>query len=101
MGRKLYVGNIPYASGEADLRELFGKIGSVESVSIPVDVATGRPRGFAFVEMGADEEAAKAITELNQTEFQGRRLTVNEARQRTAGPPRDPEFDGGRREPRW
>ena len=55
MGRKLYVGNIPYASGEEDLRELFGKIGSVESVSIPTDMATGRPRGFAFVEMGGEE----------------------------------------------
>lgn len=102
MGRRLYVGNIPYTSGEDDLRELFGKIGSVESVSIPTDMATGRPRGFAFVEMSADDDAAKAITELNQTEFQGRRLTVNEARPKAPRPPmQDPDFDGGRREPRW
>ena len=101
MGRRLYVGNIPYSSGEEDLRELFSKVGSVESVSIPTDMATGRPRGFAFVEMGADDEATKAIDELNQTEFQGRRLTVNEARPKAPRPPRDPEFDGGRREPRW
>ena len=101
MGRKLYVGNIPYASGEEDLRELFGKIGTVESVNIPTDMATGRPRGFAFVEMSAEEEATKAITELNQTEFQGRRLTINEARPKAPRPPKDPGFDGGRREPRW
>ena len=101
MGRKLYVGNIPYASGEDELRELFGKLGTVESVSIPTDMATGRPRGFAFVEMSADDEASKAITELNETEFQGRRLTVNEARPKAPRAPRDPGFGGGRREPRW
>ena len=101
MGRRLYVGNIPYSSGEDDLRELFGRVGAVESVSIPTDMATGRPRGFAFVEMSADEEATKAIDELNQTEFQGRRLTVNEARPKAPRAPRDPDFDGGRREPRW
>ena len=101
MGRRLYVGNIPYSSGEDDLRELFGKIGAVESISIPTDMATGRPRGFAFVEMSAEDDAAKAITELNQAEFQGRRLTVNEARPKAPRPAQDPGFDGGRREPRW
>ena len=101
MGRRLYVGNIPYSSGEDDLRELFGTLGNVVSVSIPTDMATGRPRGFAFVEMGADDEASRAIEELNQKDFQGRRLTVNEARPRAPRAPRDPEFDGGRREPRW
>ena len=102
MGRRLYVGNISYSSGEEDLRELFGKIGSVESISIPTDMATGRPRGFAFVEMSADDDAAKAITELNEAEFQGRRLTVNEARPKAPRPSGgDPGFDGGRREPRW
>ena len=101
MGRRLYVGNIPYTSTEDDLRELFGRMGGVESVSIPTDMATGRPRGFAFVEMAADDEASKAIDELNQTEFQGRRLTVNEARPKAPRAPRDPDFDGGRREPRW
>ena len=92
MGRRLYVGNIPYSAGEDDLRALFAKMGAVESISIPTDMATGRPRGFAFVEMSA---------ELNQTDFQGRRLTVNEARPKTARPASDPGFDGGRREPRW
>lgn len=101
MGRRLYVGNIPYSSGEDDLRELFGRVGAVESVSIPTDMATGRPRGFAFVEMSGDDDATRAIDELNQTEFQGRRLTVNEARPKAPRAPRDPGFDGGRREPRW
>jgi cold-inducible RNA-binding protein len=102
MGRRLYVGNISYSSGEEDLRELFGKVGAVESVSIPTDMATGRPRGFAFVEMNVDDDATRAIDELNQAEFQGRRLTVNEARPKAARPPTDdPGFDGGRREPRW
>ncbi len=101
MGRRLYVGNIPYSSGEDDLRDLFGKVGQVESISIPTDMATGRPRGFAFVEMSSDDDAAKAITELNQADFQGRRLTVNEARPRAPRAGHDPGFDGGRREPRW
>jgi len=100
MGQKLYVGNIPYSASEEDLRELFGKTGTVQSVSIPTDMATGRSRGFAFVEMSAEEEAEKAIAEINQAEFQGRRLMVNEARPK-APRPRDPDFGGGRREPRW
>ena len=101
MGRRLYVGNIPYSAGEDELRELFGRFGTVESISIPTDMATGRPRGFAFVELSSDEEAAAAIGELNQVDFQGRRLTVNEARPKAARPAPDPGFDGGRREPRW
>jgi cold-inducible RNA-binding protein len=101
MGVRLYVGNIPYSAGEDDLRTLFGKIGAVESISIPMDMATGRPRGFAFVEMSAEDEAARAITELNQADFQGRRLTVNEARPKTPRAAPDDGFDGGRREPRW
>ena len=102
MGRKLYVGNLPYTSGEQDLQELFGRSGSVESVSVMRDMATGQARGFAFVEMATDAEALKAIEDLNDREFGGRNLTVNEARPR-------PERSGGggggggrsRREPRW
>ena len=101
MGRRLYVGNLPYSSGEDDLRELFGKIGAVESISIPTDMATGRPRGFAFVEMSSEDDAAKAISDLHQTELEGRRLTINEARPKAPRPAQDPGFEGGRREPRW
>jgi cold-inducible RNA-binding protein len=102
MGRKLYVGNLPYEVGENELQELFGQAGSVDSVNVMRDQATGRARGFAFVEMGTDEEAQHAITSLNGTQVGGRSLTVNEARPkpaRTGGG----GFGGGprRREPRW
>ena len=80
MGRRLYVGNLPYTTGEAELQELFSKAGTVESVRVMRDAATGRARGFAFVEMATDEEAQKAATELNQFQMGGRALTVNEAR---------------------
>ncbi len=102
MGRKLYVGNLPYSTGEQELQELFGAVGAVESVSVMRDMATGRARGFAFVEMATDADAQKAITELHEKEFGGRNLTVNEARPR---PERSGGFGGGgnnrRREPRW
>lgn len=101
MGRRLYVGNLPYSSGEDDLRNLFGGAGNVVSVSIPTDMATGRPRGFAFIEMSSDEEATAAIEKFNQFDLEGRRLTVNEARPKTPRVSHEPDFDGGRREPRW
>jgi RNA recognition motif-containing protein len=63
MGRRLYVGNLPYETGENDLQDLFAQAGTVESVKVMRDMATGRARGFAFVEMSTDEEAQKAITE--------------------------------------
>ncbi len=103
MGQRLYVGNIPFAAGEDDLRELFGQFGAIQSVYIVNDRATGRPRGFAFVEMANQADAQRAIEQLDQSEFQGRRLTVNEARPRESrpGPPPSDDFRGGRREPRW
>jgi RNA recognition motif-containing protein len=103
MGRKLYVGNLPYEVGETELQELFGRAGSVDSVNVMRDQATGRARGFAFVEMQTDEEAQNAITTLNGTQVGGRNLTVNEARPKAAGG--GGGFGGGgggrRREPRW
>ena len=107
MGNRLYVGNIPFSAGEDELRELFTQFGEVESVHVVTDRATGRTRGFAFVEMVSEEDAQKAIGDLDQTDFQGRRLAVNEARPRAprpmggGRPPDDGGFDGGRREPRW
>ena len=103
MGRKLYVGNLPYEVGEADLQALFAQVGSVESVTVMRDQMTGRARGFAFVEMSTEEDAQKAIHDLNAKEFGGRNLTVNEAR------PKEPRAGGGyggggsrrRSEPRW
>jgi cold-inducible RNA-binding protein len=108
MGRKLYVGNLPYDTGENDLQDLFAKSGNVESVKVMRDMTTGRARGFAFVEMSSDAEALQAITDFNEYQLGGRSLTVNEARPK-------PEFSRGgggggygggdsrrrRSEPRW
>ena len=80
MGRKLYVGNLPYSTTEDQLTELFSRAGKVDSVRVMRDMATGRARGFAFVEMVSDEDAQNAISQLNEQPFGGRRLTVNEAR---------------------
>ena len=105
MGRKLYVGNLPYETGESDLQTLFAQAGTVETVTIMRDMATGRARGFGFVEMFSDEEAQKAISELNDYQLGGRGLTVNEARPKIAhsgGGAGGGGGRGGRRsEPRW
>src|ERR1700675_1314047 len=85
MGRKLYVGNLPYQTGEAELTELFSRAGTVESARIMRDMATGRARGFGFVEMATDEEAQRAVTELNEFKMEGRALVVNEARPKPMG----------------
>jgi RNA recognition motif-containing protein len=105
MARKLYVGNLPYEVGETELQQLFGAAGTVESVNVMRDMATGRARGFAFIEMSTDEEAQKAITQFNEYSMGGRNLTVNEARPK---PERSGGFGGGygnggrrRSEPRW
>ena len=102
MARKLYVGNLPYDTGEQDLQALFAEAGTVDSVNVMRDMATGRARGFAFIEMGSDEDAQKAITQLNNYQLGGRNLTVNEARPK---PQSSGSYGGGggsrRREPRW
>ena len=103
MGRKLYVGNLPYETGEADLQQMFEAIGPVDSVQVMRDMATGRARGFAFVEMTNEDDARRAVTELNAKQLGGRSLTVNEARPKPQGP-RGGDYGGGggrRREPRW
>ena len=104
MSRKLFVGNLPYDTGEADLQALFARAGGVESVTIMRDAATGRARGFGFVEMATDEAAQKAIAELNEYQLAGRNLTVNEARPKTAKAGGWGGGGGGQRrrsEPRW
>ena len=84
MARKLYVGNLPYETAESDLQELFASAGTVETVNVMKDMATGRGRGFGFVEMASDEDAQNAIRQLNDFQYGGRNLTVNEARPKTA-----------------
>jgi RNA recognition motif-containing protein len=103
MSRKLYVGNLPYTIGENELQELFSTVGGVESVNVMRDQATGRARGFAFVEMNTDEGAQKAINELHEYQLGGRNLTVNEARPKPARSGGFGSGDGPRRrsEPRW
>lgn len=119
MGRRLYVGNLPYSTGEQELQELFSQAGNVESVRVMRDAATGRARGFAFVEMTSDEGAQKAIDQLNNTQLGGRTLAINEARPKAprtggfgeGGGGGDRRGGGGgyggggggnrRREPRW
>lgn len=85
MGRRLYVGNLPYSTSEDQLTELFSRAGKVDTVRVMRDMATGRARGFAFVEMGSDEEAQRAISELHEHQLEGRALVVNEARPKPEG----------------
>jgi RNA recognition motif-containing protein len=85
MGRRLYVGNLSYGVTEAELRETFAEAGEVVDVKVVLDRDTGRPRGFAFVELSNDGEAARAIEVLNGREVQGRAMNVSEARERTGG----------------
>ena len=79
----IYVGNLPFSSAGADLEEIFSEYGQVDSASVISDRETGRSRGFGFVEMANDDEARKAIEELDGADFDGRNLRVNEARPRS------------------
>ncbi len=80
MGRKLYVGNLPDSATEQDLADKFAACGTVESVKLITDRATGRSRGFGFIEMTSEAEAHAAIDSLNGTDYEGRPMKVNEAR---------------------
>lgn len=102
MGRKLYVGNLPYSANEQMLQDKFSQCGTVDSVTVITDRDTGRSRGFGFVEMSTDGEAQKAIQELNGTDCDGRPMMINEARpqQKRSGGSRGVGGYGGGRE-RW
>jgi RNA recognition motif-containing protein len=92
MGRKLYVGNLPYSADQQSLEEKFGQCGTVDSVNVIADRDTGRSKGFGFIEMSTDAEAQKAIETLNGSDCDGRPMTVNEAkpqRKKTGGGGRD------------
>jgi RNA recognition motif-containing protein len=80
MGKKLYVGNLPFSATEQSLTETFGECGTVDSVKIITDRDTGRSKGFGFVEMSSDDEAQSAISKFNGADFGGRAMTVNEAK---------------------
>ncbi len=96
MGKKLFVGNVPYNVTEDQLKEVFSEAGEVESVAIITDKMTGRPRGFVFVEMTTEEGAQKAIETLDGKEVDGRALNVNEAKPREDRPAGDRGGFGGR-----
>lgn len=89
MGRKLYVGNLPYSATEETLRETFSRCGTVDSANMITDRDTGRSKGFGFVEMSSDSEAQTAIQELNGSTLEDRQIKVNEAK------PRAPRGGGG------
>jgi RNA recognition motif-containing protein len=93
MGKRIFVGNLPFSATDAQLSELFGKHGEVTSAEVVKDKYTDRSRGFGFVEMASEEAASAAISALSGHEMDGRALTVNEARART-------DSGGGRREGR-
>ena len=92
MAKKLYVGGLSYNTTEATLKDTFAAIGTVETATIIMDKMTNRSKGFGFVEMATDEDAQKAIAEMNGKELDGRTLTVNEARPME---PRAPRTGGG------
>jgi len=102
MGSKLYVGGLPYSVTEGSLRELFSAHGTVDSANVISDKFTGQSRGFGFVEMSSSAEAQSAIQSLNGTQFEGRSLTVNEAKPMAkrdnfgGGGGRNGDRDGGR-----
>lgn len=100
MSTNIYVGNLPHSATAQAIQELFSTYGTVDAVNLITDRETGRPRGFGFVEMHNDEEAATAIAKLNGVELEGRSLTVNIARPRAdrrSGPPRNNRDSRGRR----
>ncbi len=95
MAKKLYVGGLPYSTTEDSLKTAFSQAGAVSSSVIIMDKMSGRSKGFGFVEMESDDDAAKAIEMFNGKDFEGRTLTVNEARPMTERPPRRTGGGGG------
>ena len=93
MGKKLYVGNLPFSATEQVLTDTFSQCGTVDSVKIITDRDTGRSKGFVFVEMSQDAEAQSAITKFNGADYEGRAMTVNEAKPMA---PREGGGGGGR-----
>jgi RNA recognition motif-containing protein len=89
MGKRLYVGNLPFSITDQDLGSIFAEVGQVVSAKVVMDRESGRSKGFGFVEMNTDEEAAKAISQFNGGELEGRQLKINEAK------PMEPRTGGG------
>jgi cold-inducible RNA-binding protein len=101
MSKRLYVGNLSYDTTEMSLRDLFGQSGPVTEVKVVLDRDTGRPRGFAFVEMATDAAAQDAISQLNGRDLDGRALKVSEAEERSSGGGGGRRGGGGNSRARW
>jgi cold-inducible RNA-binding protein len=101
MGKKLYVGNLPFNTTDEALQEIFAQAGNVQSAKIITDRDTGRSKGFGFVEMSSDQEAADAIQKFNGAEYGGRNMTVAEARPLAPREDRGGRGGGGGRRDRW
>jgi cold-inducible RNA-binding protein len=97
MGKRLYVGNLPYNISSADLEEVFRQVGEVASVKVIIDMETGRSKGFAFVDMATNELGTKAIEQLNGKEVAGRALRVTQANPRPERPDGGNRFGGNRK----
>ena len=95
MGNKLYVGNLPYSFRDQDLQQQFGEHGTVTSAKVMMDRDSGRSKGFGFVEMGDEAQAQAAISAMNGQQFDGRALTVNEAKPMEPRAPRSGGYGGG------
>lgn len=95
MGKKLYVGNLPFSATDQILADAFSECGTVESAKIIIDRDSGRSKGFGFVEMSSDAEAAAAITKFNGADYEGRAMTVNEAKPMVPRENRGGGFGGG------
>ena len=95
MGRKLFIGNLAFETTGEELKEMFGAAGACESASVVMDRMTGQSRGFGFVEMASDEDARRAVGELDGRELRGRALRVSEARERGSRPPAFGSHGGG------
>ncbi len=100
MGQKVYVGNLSYNTTEGSLRTLFAEFGEIESVNVITDRDTGRPKGFAFVEMATEQAAIKAVSTLNGKSVDDRQIKVEKAMPQADRGRRDSRPSGGRR-PRW
>ena len=94
MGNKLYVGNLPFSANDQILQETFASCGTVTSAKIIMDRESGRSKGFGFVEMSSPEEAKEAITQFDGADWEGRRMTVNEARPQAPREDRGPRANG-------
>lgn len=98
MGKKLYVGNLPFSASEQTLSDTFAQCGTVDSVKIITDRDTGRSKGFAFVEMSSDSEAQAVISKFNGTDYEGRQMNVSEAKPMA---PRENRGGGGGSRRSW